>query len=430
MKKILALLMAMAMLLGCLAACGSDPADAGSKPSDTGAADTGAPADTGKQDDAAKPGEGGNEVLKIGGLVNQTGWFATYDYNNALEMQCLAGYYNDMGGIEIGGKKYDLEIVVQDGQSDAAGIRSAAQLLADDPDIHYVIETNDFWVEGALDIFEKGGIMNVMSQNNMDFNALNENLKYAYTFYNAAPAQFAAALQFVKDYYPEATKVIFCSNDDGNGKSQAALVQSVCGELGLTYIDNPIIYDAESTDLSAVALQLMSSGADVFIGNADVNNVGSIVKELRNNGSDMIAAAVVGSNAGMLLDATGLKDVSRAFTMGSDLETPEHNTDIFNTIYNRFKDEYGADTAASWCGASVNNLYTLLQLMQGAGSVEVADVQAYYDSIDSVETLFGTGKVCGTETFGCNHVVATPNSVSVLVDGKVEFGGTVDCYVP
>lgn len=431
MKKLLAVVMALAMILS-LAACGSGDASGGGSGSG-GAAPapaegSGAAASAGTE--AAEPANADNPVLKIGGLVNQTGWFATYDYNNALEMQCLADYYNTQGGIQIGDTTYNIEVVVQDGQSDTAGIRSAAQLLADDPDIHYVIETNDFWVTGALDIFENAGIMNIMSQNNMDFTALNADMQYSYSFYNACPAQFAAALAFIKQQYPEASKIVFCSNDDGNGESQSALVQSVCEELGLEYIDQPVIYDAESTDFSAVALQLIATGADVFIGNADVTNDGSIMKELRNNGSDMICAAVIGSNASMLLDASGLSDASNAFTMGSDLATPEHNTDMFNEVYNLFKEEYGEDTAASWCGASVNNMYTLLQLMQGAGSIEVEDVRAYYDSVESIETLFGTGVICGMETFGCNHLVSHPQSITYLENGEVLYGGSVECLVP
>lgn len=423
MKKFLALLMAMAMLLS-LAACSDGGSDSASNNSSS-------PAQESSASESGNPAASSdNPVLKIGGLVNQTGWFATYDYNNAIEMQCLADYYNDQGGITIGDTTYTIEVSVQDGQSDTEGIRSAAQLLADDPDIHYVIETNDFWVDGALDIFENAGIMNIMSQNNLDFNALNADLKYSYSFYNAAPAQFSAALAFVKQNYPDATKIVYCCDDNGSNAEQAALVKSVCEELGLEYVDQPVVFDAEATDFSAIALQLMNTGADVFIGNGDVTNSGSITKELRNNGSDMIAAAVVGANASMLIEASGMSDLSNAFTMGSDLDTPENNTDTFNDIYNYFKDKYGEDVASSWCGASIENMYVLLQLMQGAGSIEVADVQAYYDTLETVETMYGTGTIGGTETFGTNHLVSHPNSITVAKDGQVEFGGTIECSVP
>ncbi len=423
MKKLLALLLALAMVLS-LVACGSSSSSSSSSSTSSDSSSSDA------ADDAEDADTSDNPVLKIGGLVNQTGWFATYDYNNALEMECLAKYYNDQGGITIGDTTYTIEVIVEDGQSDTTGIRTAAQILADTEDLNYVIETNDFWVESALDIFEEAGIMNIMSQNNMDFEATNADLQYAYSFFNAAPAQYSAALTFLTEMYPEATKIVYCCDDNGCNDDQAALVKAVCEELGLEYIDSPIVFDAEAVDFSAIALQLMNTGADVFIGNGDVSNTGSILKELRNNGSDMIAAAVVGSSASMLLEACGLSDVSNAFTMGVDPEDTENNTDIFNAVYSLFKEEYGEDTAASWCGASVNNMYVLLQLMIGAGSIEVADVQAYYDSITSIDTLFGTGYIGGDETFGCNHIVAHPNSITYLENGEVISYGTVECIVP
>lgn len=119
-KKLLALLLAAAMVLG-LAACGSG---SGSTTSDNAPAASTA-------DSAAAPAAdqnttaSGDNVLKIGALLNTTGWFASVDYNNQIEMQTLCDYLNEQGGIDIGGTKYQLELVVEDGGSDAEGIRSA-----------------------------------------------------------------------------------------------------------------------------------------------------------------------------------------------------------------------------------------------------------------------------------------------------------------
>ena len=163
-KKLLALLLAAAMVLG-LAACGS-----GSGSSSGGGSTTSdnAPAAS-TADSAAAPAAdqnttaSGDNVLKIGALLNTTGWFASIDYNNQIEMQTLCDYINEQGGLDVGGTKYQLELVVEDGGSDAEGIRSAAQRLVD-AGVKYVMETNDFWVEGAIDIFENAGVMNVMAQ--------------------------------------------------------------------------------------------------------------------------------------------------------------------------------------------------------------------------------------------------------------------------
>ena len=91
---------------------------------------------------------------------------------------------------------------------------------------------------------------------------------------------------------------------------------------------------------------------------------------------------------------------------------------------------YGEDNATAWNGACLDNLYNLLQLMQGAGSTDVEEVRSYFDSIDTIETLFGTGVKCGQETFGVAHLIAHPNHAMKAENGQVVYMGTYDCVAP
>ena len=424
-KKLFAMLLAASMVFS-MAACGSGSSSAASS---AGSADApAAPASNAASAENTTTSSGDN-VLKIGALINTTGWFASIDYNNQIEMETLCKYYNDQGGIDIGGTKYQLELVVEDGGSDAEGIRSAAQRLVDQG-IQYVIETNDFWVEGAIDIFENAGVMNIMAQNNMNHNVMNADTKYSYSFSDACTSQFSTALDVIKDQYPEVKSVVYCCDDNGVNKEQAALVEEACKRVGLEYNDAFIVYDGETTDFSSIALKVVNSGADAFIGNGTPDNIAGLLKEVRSAGSDMVCAAVITLSPGALIAGSGLNDLSGAFTFGSDIATPEHNTDTFNELYKLFVDTYGQDNAAAWNGACMDNLYNLLQLMQGAGSTDVEAVRSYFDSIDSIETLFGTGVKCGEKTFGVAHLIAHPSHALKAENGQIVYMGTNDCVAP
>lgn len=424
-KKLFAMLLAASMVFS-MAACGSGSSSAASSAGSTGA--PAAPASNAASAENTTTSSGDN-VLKIGALINTTGWFASIDYNNQIEMETLCKYYNDQGGIDIGGTKYQLELVVEDGGSDAEGIRSAAQRLVDQG-IQYVIETNDFWVEGAIDIFENAGVMNIMAQNNMNHNVINADIKYSYSFSDACTSQYSTALDVIKDQYPEVKSVVYCCDDNGVNKEQAALIEDACKRVGLEYNDAFIVYDGETTDFSSIALKVINSGADAFIGNGTPDNIAGLLKEVRSAGSDMLCAAVITLSPGALIAGSGLNDLSGAFTFGSDIATPEHNTDTFNELYKLFVDTYGQDNAAAWNGACMDNLYNLLQLMQGAGSTDVEAVRSYFDSIDSIETLFGTGVKCGEETFGVAHLIAHPSHALKAENGQIVYMGTYDCVAP
>lgn len=424
-KKLFAMLLAASMVFS-MAACGSGSSSAASSAGSTGA--PAAPASNAASAENTTTSSGDN-VLKIGALINTTGWFASIDYNNQIEMETLCKYYNDQGGIDIGGTKYQLELVVEDGGSDAEGIRSAAQRLVDQG-IQYVIETNDFWVEGAIDIFENAGVMNIMAQNNMNHNVMNADIKYSYSFSDACTSQYSTALDVIKDQYPEVKSVVYCCDDNGVNKEQAALIEDACKRVGLEYNDAFIVYDGETTDFSSIALKVINSGADAFIGNGTPDNIAGLLKEVRSAGSDVLCAAVITLSPGALIAGSGLNDLSGAFTFGSDIATPEHNTDTFNELYKLFVDTYGQDNAAAWNGACMDNLYNLLQLMQGAGSTDVEAVRSYFDSIDSIETLFGTGVKCGEETFGVAHLIAHPSHALKAENGQIVYMGTYDCVAP
>lgn len=419
-KKILALLLAAAMTLS-LAACGAD--------SGSGTASDKASASAMDSAPAEQQTVSGDNVLKIGALLNTTGWFASVDYNNQIEMQTLCDYYNEQGGIDIGGTKYTLQLVVEDGGSDAEGIRSAAQRLVD-ADIKYVMETNDFWVEGAIDIFENAGVMNVMAQNNMNHSVMNADTKYSFTFSNACTSQYYTAIEVLKDQYPDVKKVVYACDDNGVNDEQAALVKAGCEKFGLEYVDSPVIYDGESTDFSSIALKIISSGADCFIGNGTPDNIASLIKEVRAAGSDMVCAAVITMGPGVLIGGSGLNNLSGAFTFGTDISDTSRNTDTFNTIYKKFVDKYGEETASAWNGAGLDNLYTLLQILQGAGTTDVEEVLKYYGTINTVETLFGTGVKGGQETFGNDHAISHPSHTLKAEDGKIVYMDTYDCIVP
>ena len=419
-KKLLALLLAAAMTLS-LAACGAD--------SGSGTASDKASASAMDSAPAEQQTVSGDNVLKIGALLNTTGWFASVDYNNQIEMQTLCDYYNEQGGIDIGGTKYTLQLVDEDGGSDAEGIRSAAQRLVD-ADIKYVMETNDFWVEGAIDIFENAGVMNVMAQNNMNHSVMNADTKYSFTFSNACTSQYYTAIEVLKDQYPDVKKVVYACDDNGVNDEQAALVKAGCEKFGLEYVDSPVIYDGESTDFSSIALKIISSGADCFIGNGTPDNIASLIKEVRAAGSDMVCAAVITMGPGVLIGGSGLNNLSGAFTFGTDISDTSRNTDTFNAIYKKFVDKYGEETASAWNGAGLDNLYTLLQILQGAGTTDVEEVLKYYGTINTVETLFGTGVKGGQETFGNDHAISHPSHTLKAEDGKIVYMDTYDCIVP
>lgn len=126
MKKVLALLLSLTMLLS-MAACGSK--DGGTASGDTASGDT-SNSDT---------SSGDGKTLKIAVAGPMTGDNAEYGigFGNAADL--VAKKWNDKGGITVGDTTYQVEVVKYDDKSESDEATTIAYNIVSDPDVVGVI---------------------------------------------------------------------------------------------------------------------------------------------------------------------------------------------------------------------------------------------------------------------------------------------------
>jgi hypothetical protein len=95
----------------------------------------------------------------------------------------------------------------------------------------------------------------------------------------------------------------------------------------------------------------------------------------------------------------------------------------------RVTNQYGADFPLSYqCATGV---YLIKTLIEAAQSIDPTDVKAQFESMDKVDTIYGTGLIGGEKTFGIKHVVGGPVPVQKFENGKAVPAGWVDLgYIP
>jgi len=76
-------------------------------------------------------------------------------------------------------------------------------------------------------------------------------------------------------------------------------------------------------------------------------------------------------------------------------------------------------------------VYLLKTLIEAAQSLDPTEVKAKFESMDTVDTIYGTGVIGGEETFGIKHVVAHPLPVQKWENGKAVPAGWMDVgFIP
>ena len=69
-----------------------------------------------------------------------------------------------------------------------------------------------------------------------------------------------------------------------------------------------------------------------------------------------------------------------------------------------------------------NGTYTLAQIIEEAQSFDPATLVATVEKMDTVDTIFGTGKVGGSENYGHRRMVYHPFPIWRIEGGKAVFG--------
>jgi len=361
--------------------------------------------------------------LKIGLLVHETGWFSGVDRPLISEFNAMVDYINGSGGWQVGNTVYTLEPVFADGQSDDAALRAAAMSLVD-AGVKFVVETNDFWAFTCADVFENAGVLHASTycaSNNIPY--LTPDNPLAFTGSNGSIGDWETCLAALKEHYPFVRTVAYVNDDNGSTDETYALLEEMAAKNGLKMIGQ-VIYPGDTVDYTAYAAMVASTGADAFIGSGSPDAYGALLKALRAQGSDMVMACAQGKPVSMIMEYAGLGACNNGFTLGAShrMSDAELNTGIYNALVEIVREKYGDEAADTFDGAAANTLYIILQMMKRAGSVESADVAAAWEAGGEVETIYGTGTIGGTATYGvANHAVCHPRPVS-LMDPDAEYG--------
>ena len=408
-----------------LAACGGGGTESASHGDGGGAA--GAP-DIPDLPDAPAPT--GDNVVRIGALVNLTGFQAPIDLASTNEIKAYVALVNERGGWEIDGDMYQIEFITSDMQSDPTLARSAALYLVDQ-DVNYVIETVDFMVTGVQDIWDDNKTMHITTWATGDPNFGGPNHPYAFLGSGGSLTGYKSSMQNWMKAFPEGNKIVYCEDDKGINPDMHALCVGYADELGLEVLPDMVVYAGDQTDFSSIAMSLMMTGAQGFIGAGPITNVAAITKELRNLGSDMWYVMPGTQSLIVFSHIVGEDVASNAVGIGG-LPIPELNNDVYMDTYYKYKEMVGEEEAMIYNGNYPSCVYQLLQFMSAAGSTDVDTVIAAIEGMDKVDTFYGEGPLGGYEYYGVkNRVVCAPAGVTILDgDGEISFTGYIPAYLP
>jgi branched-chain amino acid transport system substrate-binding protein len=363
------------------------------------------------------------KTLQIGALLSMTGFLSTREVPDYNELLICRDIINENGGITVNGQKYNIEIVVEDCKSTMDGVTAAATKLVLDKNIKLIIGPTAFFAAAASPVCDPNKALRSLSWCTNSPGEMDESTPYSFLGCNASVAEAIAGSKFLKQNYPDVKKVIIVNPDDGaQGFLMPIVIKSLEAE-GFEVLDE-IYYPNEMQDFSSIAAKINSyKDADAtYQSNGLGPAVGAIIKSLRELGNTNPYASALPTSLKELVILSGAENCKDVFSCA--ISPDAELAPIAKEICNRTVAEYGEDYSLYLTAADA--LWDMKEAMVAAQSLDATAIKDKWETMDTMDTIFGTGYLGGLETFGINHAMSHSQAVMIMKDGQAVFGSNVD----
>jgi branched-chain amino acid transport system substrate-binding protein len=369
------------------------------------------------------------KTLDIGMLLSVTGFFSVREVPDLNQTKIAADIINEQGGITVKGQQYRVELIVEDCKSAMDGVTAAANRVVYDKKVKFIIGPTAFFAAAAGPVCDPNKILRVITWCVNTPGEVDANTPYAFLGGNGSVLTSVAATKYLHKAFRNVKKVAIVTPDDGAVPYVIPIAKNLLAQQGISVVGEAVSYPNEMQDFSPIAAKLNAiKDADaIFLQNGLVPHLGGIVKGLRELGNNKPVAGSLPARIGQVVNITGVNALKDVFTIAY---TPKDQNipPVAKEIIKRTVAKHGADYQLEMSGP--NCLWILKNVIEAAQSLDPTVVKSKWESMDQVETIFGTAKICGDKTFGIkHHVVASPQAVQILKNGVETSAGWIDLGV-
>ena len=377
MKKIIALLLAVMMVLA-MAACGGEPANNGGN--DTPDATT----------------------VKIGGIGPLTGAYANYGLSEKNGAELAVKEINEAGG--IAGKQ--IELSYQDSQGESESAVNAYGKLMDwgmEVSLGCVLSGENASVVAAA---RDDDVLLITPSGSADKCIDGNDKAFRVCFYDSY--QGAAAAQYIKDNNMVDTVGILYQSDNDYSVGLYNAFVAKCGELGINIAETQTFTSSTNTDFSTQVSALVSSGVKLVFIPLYAEEASTFLTQAHGKFADDVyffgADGLDGILGKVEQDTSLANNVLMLTPFAAD--NPAENVQSF---VKKYQEAYGA-TPDQFAADAYDAIYVIKAAVEKAGSTSGAALASALTSL----TVEG---VTGTMTWGSDGNTNKPASAILYYDG-------------
>jgi branched-chain amino acid transport system substrate-binding protein len=365
---------------------------------------------------------GAEKVLKIGAFFPLSGKAAAWGLAAQKAITIRQKAVNARGGLNVGGEKYQLEIIWEDDKYNPAAGRMAVEKLVNRDNVKFLLATQSSAVLLAVQpITEPKKILLLLDSYAKE--VLGPDKPYSFRMVLTSNEILPGMYTWMVRNYPNIKTVAFIEPNDASGWS----IEKDCRRSADQHHYQVVFsqfYERGTTDFYPLLNKLLLTKPDIIdMTGAPPGDQALIVKQVRELGYKGRAFSGTTTNPVLFCKIAGIQNAEGYISNTHDLLGA-----FTNPEQKKYYDDYIALYGQPF--DPVTPKYTayldiLVQAIEKAGSLDPTRVKDTLEKIADWETIFGKSKFGGKDYYGIKHQIVTPVYISEIVNGKIVNRGTV-----
>ena len=366
------------------------------------------------------------ETLKIGLIEPMSGPISVVGLAFKRGYELYADKVNAEGGLQVGDKKYMLEILSEDGKGSPEAAGTAAKKLVLQDGVTFVAGEI---IEPASDaIYQVSSTapdktMHILSWVNVPFTPSDVSASKPLQVRLAISPQDTNLpdMDYLAETYPDAKKIAIVYPNIGY-EPLIEDVTALAKERGMEIVGS-FPWEFGTTDFVPVYSKALATKPDVVVALVSAQ-ADAQLRAARDMGFKGVFISTSPLAPEFFVKTAGAEACTDVIVNGMDMTKPTPEMAAVQEASMKKYNDFASDELVGY-----DQLWTLAQLMQKAGSVDPEKVDAVLEQMTaegSLQTTYGPGRIGGAKAkYGTNRVLYRPLSVVRLMNGVPELIGLV-----
>jgi branched-chain amino acid transport system substrate-binding protein len=351
--------------------------------------------------------------LKVGLIGPMTGPGAPWGFAAKVSMEILADKVNARGGLDVGGKKYQVQIVTYDDQYKASEAVAAYNRLTVQDGVKIVVIQTSAPTMALKQNLEDDKVIGFTTSYTPA--AIDDKTRFLFRGYSTATDFMPPYAEWMAKNLKEKKMATLNPNDE-TGWSQQKTTEALYKKVGFTVVDSEL-YERSVKDFAPLITKIMATGPDVIdLGASSPATVGMIVRQARDAGYKGRFVQTGGAGWAEAVQAAG-KD--GADGMVNILYADPDNA-AFQALVAEYKKRMNGQQPNEMVTVYTDILSVILASVQKAGTIsDTTKIAAAIPAALPMQSLQGT------EMTYAPQQISTWDYIGVLTDGRPKVAGQV-----